>query len=313
MTDNIGESVLLSYFKYEKKCRICCQNWTNSKAYEEKSNVIKIYDKLYNENTTVKENFTSKNGQKRTLENILNETEIDVIGVNGKELYIADVAFHNNGLGYGDNEDRIFKKLFRFCLTCLQYFSDYESFEIMFASPIVDDDDKKTESFENYSELDVLERCGVAYANISREIMPTEERGSIGNVKPSGWQTIKYDNIDGKYLYNRCHLIGYQLAGENANPKNLITCTRQMNTIGMLDFENQVSNYVKKTNNHVLYRVTPIFKDNELVARGVQIEALSVEDNGKGIKFNVFVYNVQNGIEIDYNTGNSKLIENKEN
>ena len=179
--------------------------------------------------------------------------------------------------------------------------------------PKFDDDDKKTESFENYSELDVLERCGVAYANISREIMPTEERGSIGNVKPSGWQTIKYDNIDGKYLYNRCHLIGYQLAGENANPKNLITCTRQMNTIGMLDFENQVSNYVKKTNNHVLYRVTPIFKDNELVARGVQIEALSVEDNGKGIKFNVFVYNVQNGIEIDYNTGNSKLIENKEN
>ena len=179
--------------------------------------------------------------------------------------------------------------------------------------PKFDENDINTKSFEIYSDLDILERCGVAYANIARDLMPTEERGSIGMVKPSGWQTIKYDNIDGKYLYNRCHLIGYQLAGENANPKNLITCTRQMNTIGMLDFENQVSNYVKKTNNHVLYRVTPIFKDNELVARGVQMEALSVEDNGKGIKFNVFVYNVQNGIEIDYNTGNSKLIENKEN
>ncbi|WP_027729338.1 hypothetical protein [Treponema sp. C6A8] len=137
MTDNIGESVLLSYLKYIKKCTICCQNWTNSKAYEENSNVKEIYDKLYSENETVRENFTSKNGVQRTLENILNETEIDVIGFKGKELYIADVAFHNNGLGYGDNEDRIFKKLFRFCLTCLQYFSDYESFEIMFACPFV--------------------------------------------------------------------------------------------------------------------------------------------------------------------------------
>ena len=175
--------------------------------------------------------------------------------------------------------------------------------------PSFNDNDINTNTFETYSKLDVLKRCGVAYANISKELMPTEERGNIGSVKPSGWQTVKYDIVDGKYLYNRCHLIGYQLAGENANPKNLITCTRQMNTIGMLEFENKVANYIKKTNNHVLYRVTPIYKDNELVARGVQMEALSVEDNGRGIKFNVFVYNVQDGIEINYQNGESKLIE----
>ena len=176
--------------------------------------------------------------------------------------------------------------------------------------PDFKEEDINTNSFEEYSDLDYLDRCGVAYANISIDIMPTEERGSIGNVKPSGWHTVKYDIVDGKYLYNRCHLIGYQLSGENANTKNLITCTRQMNTKGMLEFENKVANYVKETNNHVLYRVTPIFYDDNLVASGVQIEALSVEDNGKGIKFNVFVYNVQDGIEIDYKTGDSKLINN---
>lgn len=165
------------------------------------------------------------------------------------------------------------------------------------------------ESFETYSSKDYLDRCGVAYANIGIDLMPTEERENIGSIKPSGWHTIKYDIVDGKYLYNRCHLIGYQLSGENKNPENLITCTRQMNTKGMLPFENRVSDYVKKTKNHVLYRVTPIFKDNNLLASGVQIEALSVEDNGEGIKFNVFVYNVQDGIEIDYKTGNSVLIE----
>lgn len=128
-------------------------------------------------------------------------------------------------------------------------------------------------------------------------------------IKPSGWHTVKYDNIDGKYLYNRCHLIGYQLTGENANPKNLITCTRQMNTKGMLDFENKIADYIKDTGNHVLYRVTPIYEDNNLLASGVTIEAKSVEDNGKGILFNVFVYNIQNGIEIDYKTGESSLKE----
>ena len=126
-------------------------------------------------------------------------------------------------------------------------------------------------------------------------------------IKPSGWHTVKYDIVEGKYLYNRCHLIGYQLTGENANEKNLITCTRYMNTVGMLEFENKVADYIKETNNHVLYRVTPIFEENNLLASGVQMEAQSVEDNGKGIKFNVYVYNVQEGITIDYKTGESKL------
>lgn len=174
--------------------------------------------------------------------------------------------------------------------------------------PIFDEKEKNTNSFSKYSNLDSLDRAGMAFANIGQDLMPTEERGSIGMIKPSGWHTIKYDIVDGKYLYNRCHLIGYQLTGENANEKNLITCTRQMNTGSMLKFENMVASYIKDTNNHVLYRVTPIYDDNNLVAKGVQMEALSVEDNGDGIKFNVFVYNVQDGIYIDYKTGDSKLI-----
>ncbi|MBQ6992205.1 MAG: DNA/RNA non-specific endonuclease [Clostridia bacterium] len=164
-----------------------------------------------------------------------------------------------------------------------------------------------SETFEEYSELDYLNRCGPAFANIGIEIMPTEERGEIGQVKPSGWKTIKYDNVDGKYLYNRCHLIGYQLTGENANEKNLITGTRYMNVQGMLPFENMVADYIDETENHVLYRVTPIFEGENLVANGVQIEAKSLEDNGEGICFNVYVYNVQPGITIDYSNGNSKL------
>ncbi|MGM9881233.1 MAG: DNA/RNA non-specific endonuclease [Bacilli bacterium] len=168
-------------------------------------------------------------------------------------------------------------------------------------------EDLNTTSFEKYSDLDSLGRCGVAYANISKELMPTEERSSIGMVKPSGWHTIKYDIVDGKYLYNRCHLIGYQLTGENANEKNLITCTRHMNANIMLEFENKVASYIKETNNHVLYRVTPLFEGDNLLATGVQLEALSVEDYGKGIKFNVFIYNVQDGINIDYKNGESSL------
>lgn len=164
-----------------------------------------------------------------------------------------------------------------------------------------------TEPFEKYSELDSLGRCGVAYANICREIMPTTKRGNIGQVKPSGWQTVKYDQVDGKYLYNRSHLIGYQLAGENANPKNLITGTRYFNAEGMLPFENMIADYVKETEHHVLYRVTPMYKDNELVARGVLMEAQSVEDKGKGIEFNVYVYNVQPDITINYKNGTSQL------
>lgn len=173
--------------------------------------------------------------------------------------------------------------------------------------PNFDDNYKINKSFEEYSALDKLNRAGTAFANIGIDIMPNEERTSIGQIKPSGWHTVKYDNIDGKYLYNRCHLIAYQLTGENANEKNLITCTRQMNNTTMKYFENKVADYIKRTNNHVLYRVTPIYENDNLLATGVQMEAYSVEDNGLGIKFNIFVYNVQEGIEIDYKTGDSKL------
>ncbi len=169
-----------------------------------------------------------------------------------------------------------------------------------------------TKSYEEYSELDPMGKCGVAMANIGFDLMPTEERGTIGQVKPSGWQTVKYDNVEGKYLYNRCHLIGFQLTGENANERNLITGTRYMNVEGMLPFENMVADYIKETKNHVLYRVTPVFEGNNLVASGVQMEAMSVEDNGEGICFNVYVYNVQPGIEIDYATGNSKQVAEEE-
>ena len=163
-----------------------------------------------------------------------------------------------------------------------------------------------TASFEQYAPLDSLGRCGIAFANIGRDIMPTEERGSIGMVKPTGWQTIKYENVDGKYLYNRCHLIGFQLSGENANERNLITGTRYMNVTGMLPFENMVADYVEETDNHVLYRVTPVFDGNNLLASGVLMEALSMEDNGAGICFNVFCYNAQPGIKINYANGNSE-------
>jgi len=166
-------------------------------------------------------------------------------------------------------------------------------------------EDLTVEPFETYSELDRLGRCGAAYANICLDIMPTEPRGEIGQVKPTGWHTVKYDCVDGKYLYNRCHLIGYQLAGENANRKNLITGTRYLNTTGMLPFENMVDDYVEETENHVLYRVTPVFDGDNLVASGVQMEAFSVEDEGEGVCFNVFVYNVQPGVVIDYATGES--------
>ncbi len=164
-----------------------------------------------------------------------------------------------------------------------------------------------TKSFEKYSNLDSSGRCGVAFSCIGKDIMPTGERGEIGQIKPSGWQTVKYDCVDGKYLYNRCHLIGWQLTGENANNKNLITGTRYMNVEGMLPFENMVDDYIEETNNHVLYRVTPVFQGNELVARGVQIEAYSVEDGGDGICFNVYCFNVQPGVKIDYKTGHSTL------
>lgn len=171
--------------------------------------------------------------------------------------------------------------------------------------PYFSDSDLTTASFEDYSQLDSLGRCGVAYSCVGTETMPTEKRGSIGQVKPSGWHTVKYDFVDGKYLYNRCHLIGYQLTAENANERNLITGTRALNIDGMLPFENMTADYIKETSNHVLYRVPPMFDDNDLVAKGVLMEAKSVEDNGDGILFCIFAYNVQPGVTIDYATGDS--------
>lgn len=169
--------------------------------------------------------------------------------------------------------------------------------------PEFSDEKKNGPAYEFYSELDSLERCGYAEAKITTELMPTQERGAIGMVKPTGWHTVKYDNVDGRYLYNRCHLIGYQLTGENANRKNLITGTRYLNVTGMLPFENEVADYVRNTGNPCMYRVTPVFEGDDLVAKGVEMEAESVKDSE--ISFHVFVYNVQPGIGIDYSTGNS--------
>lgn len=173
--------------------------------------------------------------------------------------------------------------------------------------PTFADNEKTTGCYAFYSELDTLGRCGPAVACIGQSLMPTGTRGSIGQVKPTGWHTVKYDSVDGKYLYNRSHIIGWQLAGENANEKNLITGTRYFNVEGMLPFENMVADYVKETGNHVLYRVAPVFSGDELVARGVSMEAWSVEDSGDGVCFYVFCYNVQPGICIDYATGTSSL------
>ena len=179
-------------------------------------------------------------------------------------------------------------------------------------TPFFTESDITTEPFEEYSKQDSLGRCGAAYANVCEEIMPDEDRGDIGMIKPSGWHTAKYtDVVDGNYLYNRCHLIGYQLSGENANKENLITGTRWFNVQGMLPFENAVADYVKSTENHVLYRVTPFYEGDDLVASGVEIEALSIEDDT--ICFNVYIYNVQPGIDIDYSTGESALLSDYEN
>lgn len=177
--------------------------------------------------------------------------------------------------------------------------------------PNFSDGEITTKAYEEYSDLDSLGRCGVTEACIGKEIMPTEKREDISSVKPTGWVNNKYDAelVDNCYIYNRCHLIGFQLTGENANKENLITGTRYMNVDGMLPFENMVADYVKETGNHVMYRVTPIYDGNDLVACGVQMEAYSVEDDGDGICFNVYVYNVQPGIIIDYATGNNWLAD----
>ncbi len=166
-----------------------------------------------------------------------------------------------------------------------------------------------TESYESYSQLDALGRVGVAEACIGQDIMPTEERGAIGQVKPTGWHTVKYDHIDGMYLYNRCHLIGFQLTGENANEENLMTGTRYLNTPIMLEYENMVADYVRESKHHVMYRVTPVYEGENLLATGVIMEGYSVEDEGKGVQFHVFVYNEQPGVTIDHATGESWLSE----
>ena len=200
------------------------------------------------------------------------------------------------------------------CFQTSQYSGSVSNLEEYESSPYIvinnnvpefTEDDITTSSYEYYSKLDRYGRCGYAMACIGLDLMPIEERGSISQVKPSGWINNTYDFVDGKYLYNRCHLIGFQLTGENANECNLITGTRYMNTEGMLPFENMVADYVKETGNHVLYRVTPVYDDKNLVARGVQMEAWSVEDEGAGISFNVYCYNVQPGVEIDYLTGDN--------
>ena len=186
-------------------------------------------------------------------------------------------------------------------------YTDTPYVELNGNEPDFDQADFTTESFETYGELDSLGRCTAAYANIGRDLMPTEKRGDISSVHPSGWVQAQYDFVDGKSLYNRCHLIGYQLTGENANERNLITGTRYLNVEGMLPFENLVADYIKETGNHVLYRVSPVFDGDNLVAEGVQMEAESVEDGGEGVCYNVFCYNVQPGVEIDYATGESRL------
>lgn len=199
------------------------------------------------------------------------------------------------------------KKLHKISIKAIPKYKGVPYVKINGNIPSFSKKDKKR--VEEYSKLDKYGRCGVAFAKVGIELMPTEKRGSIGQVKPTGWHTIKYPNIKDRYLYNRCHLIAYQLAGENANEKNLITGTRYLNVDGMLPFENEVAEYIKSTNNHVLYRVKPIFNGDDLVARGVQIEAQSLEDKGRGIKFNVFCYNVQPGIAINYKDGSSRLEE----
>ncbi len=197
-----------------------------------------------------------------------------------------------------------------FDLASVPAYSGSPYVELYGNQPQFSDADKARGGFEEYSPLDSLGRCGVAFALIGTETMPTEERGSIGAVRPSGWHTVRYNGaVEGNYLYNRCHLIGYQLAGENANERNLITGTRYLNTKGMLPFEDEVAGYVERTGSHVLYRVTPVFDGENLVASGVRMEAWSVEDSGAGICFDVYCYNVQPGISIDYATGDSALAE----
>lgn len=225
-------------------------------------------------------------------------------------IIILAMGYYENKYGINVEEKDTNTQVSSFNLNDLPEFDGKNPYIIINNNePEFPEEDFNTKSFEKYSELDSLGRCGVAYANVSKDTMPTEARGDISKVKPTGWHAVKYDCVEGKYLYNRCHLIGYQLTAENANKQNLITGTRYLNVEGMLAFENQVADYVKTTNGHVLYRVTPIFEENNLVANGVQMEAKSVEDRGEKVKFNIYAYNVQPNIKINYLTGSSELIE----
>lgn len=226
-------------------------------------------------------------------------------------IIIGIIGYFNDNINYANDDSN--SSIISTDIENIPEYSGNPYVKINNNIPSFYESDYTTVAFETYSKLDKLGRCGVAYANICKEIMPPEdeERDSLYSIIPSGWKQTKYkDIVEGNYLYNRCHLIGYQLAGENANEKNLITGTRYMNVDGMLPFENQVDDYIEKNpNNHVLYRVTPIFERTNLVASGVQMEAYSVEDYGKGICFNIYVYNVQPGIIIDYATGESRIAE----
>lgn len=237
-----------------------------------------------------------KTEQGSSAENPTASTELDP----KSDTTAADGVLSGDNEQNGAHSDDIGAE---FDFSALPPYSGEPYISVCGGDPDFSEDEITSVSFEYYSELDALGRCGVCIASVGQDIMPTEKRGSIGQVKPTGWHTVKYDFVDGKYLYYRCHLIGFQLTGENANKRNLITGTRYLNVEGMLPFENMVADYVKETGNHVMYRVTPIFVGDELLARGVHIEAESVEDGGDGIMFNVFCYNVQPGVVLDYATG----------
>ena len=233
--------------------------------------------------------------------------EIGYSEVSSAEEYNLDAVEHD--IGNEETESPLDNDEFINHIFSVEEIPEYSGtpfVELNNGIPLFSDDEKKLVPCERYSELDDLGRCGMAYAVLGKELMPTEERGTMGPIKPSGWHNIKYnDLIDGNYLYNRCHLIGYQLAGENANVLNLFTGTRYLNMQGMLPFENMVAGYIIETGHHVLYRVTPIFENENLVVSGITIEAYSIEDSGNGICFYVYIYNVQPGIVIDYASGES--------
>lgn len=287
--------------KKQKKCIvltcICLSLLFGScNTYDIKNNQDTL-NRTTNLNLGVSESYTLQNTE-------YDENRDEKIKDELKEIY--EIESSQNVEITKDNSELIDNLTYEFDWPLIPSYSGNPYIELNNNIPLFGEDEKVTIPFEKYSELDYLGRCGIAYANICMDIIPTEERGEIGSVRPSGWHTIKYnDLIEGNYLYNRCHLIAYQLAGENANIQNLITGTRYLNIQGMLPFENKVADYVENTKNHVLYRVNPIFEGDNLVASGVTMEALSIEDNGEGICFFVYVYNVQPGIKIEYATGES--------